>query len=1203
MAAGRPGKTAPRLLQDLLTYDARFEHRQGRNLLTSAPPHFDPLGERLPAVSPKNCRHSLKKKAEQTHLPGPGEAFERPVVYQVASFCSKCRWHFDVAGALGKDSWKDAPCRKAYADRPLHHFVFDGDHGQALNFACSSDSCPTGVRIRVTPPRLTDADVHLLTDHDVLRRRWEEAQRIAGDRADASMARQIDAIDFLNAYLQDSLNPVKGKSRVPLLNRKFLKTFGNDCDAILKKLGFTNAVELDDEAAATEVWQLPTPPPARDPSDGAALAPNARTIIEDACHELNTILLTFPEPERSSPRRPPVLPTSAITDLERLLGCTDYDLKPGRVTRSTNHEEDHPYYAGLGAVGDFADPLLLYAYQRQVAVDPANASYYFEGLQDLAMGRNSDLLQNQVALLASQGFSNRREVHAAYRHFGINPERGSQITDAEIIGMFKSRLSDIGPSMVEEARKHLQTIGYARNSDAIKRAAYDTIETYEQALSWFDLDESIADEFVHTMYTIKVNENPASRDVARTAVTIIAQHRKSQRLLHFLESGDMASSEMDTAEAYALLGIDDRTATLDLQVLASSVEMQLQANPESEAKYTEALALVQKDQKNQTSSQSTRPRHPPATWPVGISNIGNTCYLNSVLQFLFTVKPLRETVLNCDEYLQVPTPEAIEGKVVGRQTPSLARVEDGRHFVQELRKLFQEMIATPNDTIRPGKPLAILALKKEEINIDATEKSTEPAGTADGAFIGPLLPPYALQGSRPPTPADSAMGDYDDAKSDANSMKAMDLTGSIAETKPEPPSRPPPIPPRPQVASDNDFSKAENVARQQDAAESLNNIFDLFSCAFKSDGLLRENEQDDIVKRLFYADVTTVRISNGKETSNKSAIQDTIAVTPNDRTRKLSAALDDEFGLSETEPGVTKYEFVRQLPPIQIFNARRLLFTKGSSGAYRNESHLALDPVMYMDRYMDATKSLSRDQLQELRNNQWRLQAELRNLEARRTTLKETGFKANGNAINLPAVLEETALLAENLSRENPDSEPEAMDTAETTTGELSGLLRQRAEDLRPQIEELEERMSKLEEEIDNVFTHSQDHPYRLHAIFMHAGGATSGHYWIFIHDFQNKIWRKYNDEYVDEVTEEEVHRRVETANPAISTGIVYVREDVALTHTEAVCRRIPESNDQVSSNAHVDGDVDTEMKDTADYGNIPVINGVVEGEASETSK
>lgn len=529
--------------------------------------------------------------------------------------------------------------------------------------------------------------------------------------------------------------------------------------------------------------------------------------------------------------------------------------------------------------------------------------------------------------------------------------------------------------------------------------------------------------------------------------------------------------------------------------------------------------------------------------------------------------------------------------------------------VRELQGLFQHMITAASHNIRPERSLAALALTRgesadisvEDNNNGNTTAPTHGLGTiGDLPVNGPMLPP-GFQTSRPPTPADSVMGEDDEG--DADSMKAMDLSvdadapNGRSSARPEPPLRPPPIPPRPQAAApaaDIGLKKLEDVAQQQDAAEILNNVFDLLSCAFKGEATIRDGEQQDFIKRLFFSDVTTVRKTKDKDVP-KTDLQDNILVSTKGRDRALCAALDDEFGLTELEDGVTKYEYFEEAAPIQIINVRRLQFENGQPR--KDESHLALDKIMYLDRYLKKTNSLSEDQLQDLRNQQWQLQSELRSLEARKKLLKETDFKD----VDLPGVLDETACLVKNLHEELPDlqsqpqpqqNESETANTSVNPQEEMSGHLTQRADELRPELADIHARMDKLERQIDAVFENCKDHPYRLHAIFMHAGSHRGGHYWIYIYDFQNNIWRKYNDETVTEESEEMILKRIQQDRPPTSTGIVYVRNDVT-DYTEAVCRQ-PEAGSKQDQHG------DVEMTDSRsvvnmeiDYNNLPVIEGV----------
>lgn len=91
-----------------------------------------------------------------------------------------------------------------------------------------------------------------------------------------------------------------------------------------------------------------------------------------------------------------------------------------------------------------------------------------------------------------------------------------------------------------------------------------------------------------------------------------------------------------------------------------------------------------------------------------------------------------------------------------------------------------------------------------------------------------------------------------------------------------------------------------------------------------------------------------------------------------------------------------------------------------------------------------------------------------------------------------------------------------------------------------------------------------QKHPYHLHSICVHDGGAESGHYFAYIYDRQQKKWRKYNDIRVMDVTEEEVFKQAEGGDSwASASWVVYVQDEIAKTldHSNINYYTVPEQD------------------------------------------
>jgi ubiquitin carboxyl-terminal hydrolase 25/28 len=346
----------------------------------------------------------------------------------------------------------------------------------------------------------------------------------------------------------------------------------------------------------------------------------------------------------------------------------------------TNPHFAYRFYEDLGATEDMAASAIVDAYTRQVSVDPGRAPLYLHCLKAIGTlrgGEDYEIIEQAVAVAYSEGKYTDDDVAESYKYFGLSHTDYS-LTEDTIIGKFYAYLNSTSPEKENESRQNLWRIGASRGSERIKAVSEDRVSTVEQAQVFLGVEDDTPDDFIITMYTAKLNDNPSCKDLANRALKLIAEGRKSTMLSHYLTTGETIAAEMDIGDAYRLLQIPDRTA--DDGAIMAAYTICIDESPSQADLYNRALAIIAKNMDSpmlrNMAGISSEPDRNLLEWPVGLQNIGNTCYLNSLLQFYFSVRPFRDMVLNFERYqMDVNDELSIAQKQVGSRKVAKKEVE------------------------------------------------------------------------------------------------------------------------------------------------------------------------------------------------------------------------------------------------------------------------------------------------------------------------------------------------------------------------------------------------------------------------------------------------------------------------------------------------------------------------------------------------
>lgn len=358
--------------------------------------------------------------------------------------------------------------------------------------------------------------------------------------------------------------------------------------------------------------------------------------------------------------------------------------------------------------------------------------------------------------------------------------------------------------------------------------------------------------------------------------------------------------------------------------------------------------------------------------------------------------------------------------------------------------------------------------------------------------------------------------------------------------------------------------KHDLTMTQQDVDEMIGRVMGLIQASIKPTSTEGDIQTEVIMETFFFKVIMHTVSFTGEppERQDKRAAEffrNLTAYPAPDGPCTLYQALDKNFDKEEIEgTAISRYSAVESLPPILHILVQR---TKGDGT--KNPNPVVIDERLQLDRYMDAPEG---SELMFLRETSWALKkhrALLTEQENQLAALDSIPLPG-GSQSNLDAgafstidgrngrddhfakygkyVLEMDGY-AEDVSDEDgvprfdfraveEASSPPAQGTPQAAISRASIVRKQLQDDL-----------NDVNSKLENLFAGMSNHSYALHSIVCHSGSGRGGHYWVWIRDFEEGIWRKYNDTNVGE--ERDTRKLLDNLN---SSGdpyfLCYVREE-----------------------------------------------------------
>ncbi|KAM4056592.1 ubiquitin carboxyl-terminal hydrolase [Hirsutella rhossiliensis] len=1050
------------------------------------------------------------------------QSFQTPSSRVLSSICLDCHFHF-VFKMAWDEAHADARCHSSQARWPLrdnqfpwHHLVWVGSVSDAdildnhskyypllarEHFVCSAPPCTFQVTLEVSEPRMHTWWVQLLLDRDAIREqlklsREQEPSRYEGATDDWADQAPLNLNTYLKNLLESDPDDVRSISK---RNKRFAVLFGPRCFSIFHQLEFSEQV-LDRNGVDEGVFTPNVPAPPGGPS-GATELGTYRAYLEDVRAEVQCLI----HKAGQGPEGPTLCTSALLSDL----GCSEV------VDVSENPLVNTERYKMLGVLPTQSREVIVNAYKRQ---------------WDLLPTRRRTLVDNLMAI-------------------------------ANDIG--EDQLSDYAMTQSSVFDSQLQRQGTSDDDGVVS-----------QALNFLGLqppNNYSADSIIEA-FRLKLARDPADAVTARSMLMLIARTSTDDSYQAALLMESDSKMSLDTAAT--ILGLDVLDVPWQTAAETASKKLERSKGPEETEVYLDALdamavhtdsptlkqAALELRQANgflgSSDSRGAAAGQPvDLALPVGLHNIGNTCYLNSLLQYLFTVKPIRDIVLNYEDSRLDLTDESIKARLLGGNKMQMDRGEAvvAQAFAQELATLFRNLQSSDQAATRPSQRLANAVLLSTHTLLHSPKQpaAEQPATALQPpplpARPSPALPtnpsqdvemtssasvpesmdadrsyekvettaieretnPTELAAKEPQQDVDIQMADVEQAVAGASAAGRASETTHETSTAAEQMSG--------GVATD-DAVDSVSVDQKQDVEEVMGSIINRLQAAIRPSSIDGKTgiQLEKIMETFFVTTVNYTKKFDENIYQHEISFDRSITAFPApDGPCSLYDALGRNFDQQILEESkLSRYTAIKTLPPVL-----HVLIQRSQSMGSKNGNPVVIPEILYLDRYMDAPHDSPvfrrrvedwalNDRIADLKSQLGKADPDLSYMDFLDACTNGTQGRNEGGSSGDQESPPRVAAMGDNWDFDGPVEDDFLLEDyssveARGTHAAIRGMMDK----------ELVQREKALEQHLDSM----KSIPYRLHAVICHRGHLMSGHYWVWICDFEDRVWRWYNDADVKE--------------------------------------------------------------------------------------